>query len=314
VPRSAARPSNASASAARGVRKRTTAARDRAVAAPGSRPDSGLLARSLPGTALHRVSRLVVEAARDRGLGPTDGSPQTGRHLQLGNPFEVAEELKARIASLSRAAERRLVSAHFPDLSLPGRLPLGTVSLVTGVALLATQRYWAAAFVAYWLVALLRNRFGRRRLRRQLFERVDAAIRPDLERLREDQVRAEAMRRRFLESGVLGDPQPQEIPDDLPLPRDEQVILAVPGAIKATASRSGLLREAAGTLFVTEVRMLFLADGQFSEVPLSRVVRAEVVDELRLTVTFSKREPSVSYIAPGSAHSLAAVVRLALEA
>jgi hypothetical protein len=312
VPRSAARPSNASASAARGARKRTTAARTRAVAAPGPAPDS-LLARSLPGTALHRVSRLVCEAARGRALAP-DGSAQAGRHLQLGNPFQVAEELRARIASLSRAAEKRLVSAHFPDLALPGRLPLGTVSLVAGIALLATQRYWAAAFVAYWLVALLRNRFGRRRLRRELFERVDAAIRPDLERLREDQVRAEAMRRRFLESGVLGEPQPQEVPDDLPLPRDEGVILAVPGAIKATASRSGLLREAEGSLFVTEVRMLFLADGQVSEVPLSRIVRAEVVDELRLTVTFSKREPSVSYIAPGNAHTLAAVVRLAFEA
>jgi hypothetical protein len=311
VPRSAVRPRNAS-TAARGAHKRTPGARSSAVATPGSGPDGGLLARSLPGTALHRVSRLVVEAARGRSLGPAYGSAQAGRHLQVGNPFQVAEELKARIASLSRAAERRLVSTHFPDLALPGRLPLGTVSLVVGVALLATQRYWAAAFVAYWLVVLLRNRFGRRRLRRQLFERVDAAIRPDLERLLEDRVRAEAMRRPFQESGALGDSQP--VPDDLPLPRDERVILSVPGAIKATPSRSGLLREAEGSLFVTDVRMLFLADGQVSEVPLSRIVRAEVVDELRLTVTFSKREPSVSYIAPGNAHTLAAVVRLALEA
>jgi hypothetical protein len=276
-------------------------------------PDGGLLARSLPGTELHKVSRLVVGAARGRAMGLADGPGEAGRHIQLGNPFHVSEELKARITSLRGAAERRLLAASFPDLALPRKLPLGTVSLVAGAALLATQRYWAAVFVAYGLVALIRNGLSRRRLMRQVLERVDAAVRPDLDRLREDRARADAVRRRFLESGTLGDPEQVEVPEDLPLPRDERVILFVPRAIKAMASNSGLVRESEGSLFVTEVRMLFVADGQVSEVPLSRIVRADVVDELRLTVTFSKREPSVSYIAPGSAHTLAAVVRLALE-
>lgn len=281
------------------ARKRTTGARQRIEP----------LAQSLPGTALHRLSALVQSATPGSSRRPAGGE----EYLRIRNPLQVAEELKQRIVALGEAARRRVAAEVCPTLPLPRKLPLAVVAFVAGIALLATQRYWTAPLVAYGIAALIHNALVRRRFHKRLLAGVDTATEPDLRLIRNDRARAEAVRERFAEARNLDFLEAAAVPDGLPLPLGERVLVTVDRVVQANAKQSGLLKVADGTLLVTTARLLFLGDGRTSELELDRIVRVDVTDEIRLTVTPSKRDAPGIYFTLGHAHELAEVIRLARE-
>jgi hypothetical protein len=268
-----------------------------------------LLACSLPGTALHRLTALLAPAPRDNQRQPA-GSAE---YLHVRDPLLVAEELRRRALSQRGAGRRRLAAAVCPGLALPRRLPLGVVALVAGVVLVALQRYWAGALVAYGLVALIHGSLARRRFNRRLLAGIDEAIKPDLQAVRSDRTKAEAIRERFGHTGDLGFLEGATPPEGLALAQGERVLLSVERTVSAKRNKAGLLRLAEGTLLVTTARLLFLGPPHSSELELGRIVRADVRDDLRLTVTPSKREAPGIYFNLGHAHELAEVIRLAHE-
>ncbi|MEX2542784.1 MAG: hypothetical protein WD314_13305, partial [Trueperaceae bacterium] len=236
-----------------------------------------------------------------------------GEYLHIRNPLQVAEELEQRIVALGEAARRRVAATVCPTLPLPRMLPLAVVAFVAGIALLATQRYWTVPLVAYGVAALIHNALVRRRFRKRLLAGVAEATEPDLRLIGNDRARAEAARERFMETRNLDFLEEAAVPDGLPLPQGERVLVTVDRVVQAKAKQSRLLKVADGTLLVTTARLLFLADGRTSELELDRVVRVDVADEVRLTVTPSKREAPGIYFTLGHAHELAEVIRLARE-
>lgn len=264
---------------------------------------------ALPGTALHRLLVFVGEVSR----GASKRRAENDDYLHLRNPLQAAAELKKRIVSLPGTAQKTIAARLSPDTPLPRKLPLGVLAFVVGVAMLATQRYWAMPFAGYGAVALIHDAVVWRRFRKRLLAGVDGALKPDLRQLSSDRTRAQAIGERFRESGSLDFLEVASVPDDLALPQGERVVLSVDHVLKAKETRAGLLKEAEGTLLVTTARLLFLAGGDLSELDLDKVIRADVVDELRLVVVPSKREAPGLYIAFGRAHALAQVIRLARE-
>jgi hypothetical protein len=261
-----------------------------------------LAARVLAGTALHRLIVLVTgetSSQRDDGI------------IHVGNPLVVAEELKRRLVMLGGAVKRRVAGELCPDLLPPRNLPLALASLVVGIALLASGRYWTGVLAAYGLVALVINSSRRRRYHRRLFEAIDQSLKPDLQLLKSDRTRAEAIGERFRETGSLEFLEAPTVPHELTLPQGERLLLSASGVIKATPTRAGLRKKADGDLLVTSSRLLFLSGDETDETHLEKVVRIDVVDELRLMVTLSKREAPGVYFALGSAHTLARAANLA---
>lgn len=247
--------------------------------------------------------------------------PDGAEYLRVGNPFTVADALRSRISRLGRAGQRRLISKVFPDVALGRVLPAAAISLVAGVIIAATTPYRPALLVdqpatalllTYGVFGLLYNGGVRLKTRRQLLDRSEEVIEIELERIREDQRRAVALHGRSREKVGIGlDRAAVEL--NLALPQGEEPLLAAEGAVKARETRFGLAREAEGRLVVTSARLLFLGAEKLDEIELNRVVRVDVIDEIRLTVTLSKREPPFVCFAPGSAHEAAAVIRLARE-
>ena len=264
---------------------------------------------SLPGTALHRLSLLVGEASR--GIGPSPN--RKDEYLHLRNPRQVAEDLRGRVIALGPSAKKRLAVKVAPDVTTPRILPLGLVSLGAGVVLLVTGHYWGLPLLAYGALALLFNSVSKRRHNRVLLAAIDKAIEPDLRLLSSDRTRAEAIASRFADTGRLDFLDGGEAPSEVPLPQGERVLLVAPGVIKARFTKEGMLREAEGLVLVTTSRLLFCAPVELAEMELSRVVRADVIDEIRLVIVPSKREAPGVYFSLGNAHTLAQVIRLARE-
>lgn len=266
-------------------------------------------AHSLPGTALHRLALLLGEASR--GLHRTGGGEDV--HLHLRNPLEVAKGLEQRLTSLSPVVQKRVAKKLAPELTAPRLLPLDLVSLLVGVVLVATQRYWALLFAGYGGFALAYNSLARRRFNRHLRAAFEEAVRPDLQLLSSDRSRAKAIAARFADSGSLDFLDGGEAPAGVQMPQGERVLMRVDKVLKARETRGGLLREAEGALLVTTARVLFSSADGVTELELHRVVRTDVIDELRLVVVPSKREAPGIYIALGRARTLAEVIRLARE-
>jgi hypothetical protein len=274
-----------------------------------SRLHTDPLTHSLPGTALHRLTLLVNPAQPARQRQPA-GSDE---YLHIRDPQQVADDLKKRVLAHGGATSRRVAAAVCPGVTLPRKLPLGVISFVVGVALLATQRYWAAALVAYGIFAWVQGNLARRRFDRRLLAGIDEALKPDMQAIRSDRTRAEAIRERFQQTGSLDFLEAGGVPEGLPLPQGERVLLSVDRVIAAKRAKAGLLKVAEGRLLVTTARLLFLSSGYNSELELDRIVRADVIDELRLTVMPSKREAAGIYLTLGHAHELAEVIGLAHE-
>lgn len=264
-------------------------------------------AQAFPGTALHRLLILVGQASR------ASAQPEAARdeYLHVRNPLQVAAELKKRVASLPGRAQKTIAAKVCPEVRAPRKLPLGMLAFVVGLALLATQRFWALPFAAYGAAALIHDAIIWGRFRKRLLTGLDEALKPDFQQLSSDRTRAEAIRERFRETrslDFLGEPS---VPEDLQLPQGERVVLAVDGVTKAKETQAGLIEEAKGKLLVTTARLLFLSGGRHVEMELDKVVRADVVDELRLVVIPSKRESPAIYFALGQAHALKEVIELA---
>ncbi|HEX7002562.1 MAG TPA: hypothetical protein VF168_00030 [Trueperaceae bacterium] len=265
------------------------------------------VAHSLPGTSLHELALLIGEASR--GLSPNRKANDDRLHLR--NPLEVAEEQKERLASAGATVQQRVAARIAPNLAAPRLLPLDVVSMVTGIALAATGRYWAVPVAAYGVVALVHNSLARRRYQRSLLQALDEYIEPDLRLIRSDRIRAEGIAARFSKTGDLEFLSGEEAPTGIQMPLGERVLLGAGSVLRARDDGSGLVREAQGKLLVTTARLLFSSHDGLTEMDLDRVVRADVVDELRLVVIPSKRETAPIYIALGNAHALATTINLA---
>ena len=262
---------------------------------------------SLPGTALHELALLTGEASRGLGRARNEDDPL----IHLRNPLEVAKELKQRLVSLGPAVQKRVAAKIAPQLAAPRLLPLDLVSLLVGVVLVATQRYWALLFAGYGAIALVHNSLTRRRFDRAFLAAVDAAIEPDLRVLSSDRARAKGLAARYGENGDLGFLDGGDPPAAVQLPQGERVLLSASGVLRAREGKGGLQRAGEGKLLLTNARLLFIASEGVSELELDRVVRADVVDELRLVLIPSKREAPAIYFAMGHAHTFAQAIRLA---
>lgn len=264
---------------------------------------------SLPGTALHKLSRLVTGAATERRQGRSE--PADRRQLNIRHPLQVLKEIKHHVTTLGYASQRRLATELSANITPPRGLPLGTLSLVIGLGLLAAGSYPGALLAAYGAGAILYRAVGRRRFRNHLLAAIDEAAKPDLQLIRSDRTRAEAITERFRTTGSLDFLETVDDPADLPIPSNERLLFSVANVLEAKAAKRGLQEGAEGRLLVTTARTLFLSDGQVSELELNRIVRTDVVDELCLTLTPSKRAPATAYLTLGHAHTLAAIIRSA---
>lgn len=263
----------------------------------------------IPGTGLYGIHYLSRGGKSRSETGPS--STPTAGLLSVTDPHEAARAARREVEAMEAWRLRRVVRDNLPDLHQEWA-PGVALALAVGFVALLAGRWWGALLMLYGFGATVHNSRGVTRMRAGLLRLVDEGA-ADQRRIGEDLERARTWERQH-EAGtalaaLAGHPPAGEM--GLLLGDGEAVRWAVPGAVKARRLAGGTKVEGQGTLVITDRRLAFLSLDGGEDLPLRRVLSAEVDDDARLRLTVSRRKAPLEFIALGSAHTAAAVIRLA---
>jgi hypothetical protein len=265
----------------------------------------------IPGTGIYGINYLS-QRGTTRAEASRPGQVEQGSTLAVTDPREAAGVLRREGEAMESAHLRQVIRENFPDL-LRERIPGGAAAILIGIVILIIGQWWGVLLLLYGIGATIQNSSHVTQMRSQLLRLVDEGAAQDERRIEEDLERARDWKREHASGTALADlADPQaEADSGLLLGEDELVCWAAPGAVKVRELASGTRVEGHGTLVITDRRLVFLGPAGSEDLPLRRILSAEVDADVRLRLAASRRKTPLEYIALGSAHTAAVVIQLA---